>query len=95
MAAYHQIYDLVLDRKRRKNVLLFLTTEGGSADTGFRIARCLQGTYTLYGRRVRLLQECRYADLHRSPTSGCRRVASLSRVMLATAPKTKPLALRR
>jgi Serine dehydrogenase proteinase len=44
----NQIYSLVLARKRRKNVFLFLTTEGGSADTGFRIARCLQGTYTRF-----------------------------------------------
>src|SRR5256885_1405856 len=40
---------------RRKNVLLLLTTRGGDADAGFRIARCLQTHYTklsvyIYGR---------------------------------------------
>lgn len=32
-------------RKRRKNVMLFLTTDGGSADVAYQIARCLQLCY--------------------------------------------------
>ena len=33
------------DRKRRKNVVFLLVTEGGSADAAYRIARCLQALY--------------------------------------------------
>lgn len=35
----------VVERKRRKDVLLILTTEGGDANAGFRMARCLQFCY--------------------------------------------------
>jgi hypothetical protein len=35
-------------RKRRKNVFLILITVGGSADCGFRIARCLQECYDTF-----------------------------------------------
>ena len=33
-------------RTKRKNLLLFLTTEGGDADTAYRIARWFQDAYT-------------------------------------------------
>lgn len=35
----------VTERKRYKDVLLILTTEGGDANAGFRMARCLQSCY--------------------------------------------------
>ena len=38
----------VCARKRRKNVVLILVTEGGSADSAFRIARCLQECYETF-----------------------------------------------
>jgi hypothetical protein len=40
-----QFMGVVSSRKRRKNVLLFLTTEGGSADSAFRMMRFLQASY--------------------------------------------------
>lgn len=40
---------LVIERKaRQQDVLLILTTEGGSADAAFRMARCLQSCYRRY-----------------------------------------------
>lgn len=36
----------VRDNKTRKNALLYLSTFGGSADTAYRVARCLQAAYT-------------------------------------------------
>ena len=36
---------LIRDKKNRKNVLFVLTTYGGSADSAYRIARCLQAQY--------------------------------------------------
>lgn len=38
--------ELVGGRKRRPNVVLFLTTEGGSADAAFKMMRCLQSKYS-------------------------------------------------
>src|SRR5690606_8617876 len=37
---------LVAGRKRRRNVILFLTTEGGRADAAFRMMRFLQSSNT-------------------------------------------------
>jgi len=39
------VMGVVSSRKRRKNVVLFLTTEGGSADSAFRMMRFLQANY--------------------------------------------------
>ena len=36
---------MISKRERRKNVVIFITTEGGSADSAFRIMRCLQAHY--------------------------------------------------
>ena len=44
----HDLIKLVVGRKRHPSVLLILTTEGGSADAGFRIARCLQSCYSRF-----------------------------------------------
>ena len=37
-----KVIDLCNMRKRRSNVVLFLTTQGGDAAAAYRIARCLQ-----------------------------------------------------
>jgi hypothetical protein len=42
------ISELTRKRRRRANVLLILVTEGGDADAGFRIARCLQEKYARF-----------------------------------------------
>jgi hypothetical protein len=39
------LIEQVAKRQRRSNVVLFLTTEGGVADSAFRIMRCLQSNY--------------------------------------------------
>lgn len=44
----HDLIKLVVARKRQPAVFLILTTEGGDADTGFRIARCLQSCYSRF-----------------------------------------------
>jgi ClpP class serine protease len=36
---------VLTERKKRKNVLLLLVTEGGDPDAAYRIARCLQDRY--------------------------------------------------
>ena len=41
----NKIIDLCRNRKRRKNVLFILVTEGGDADACYRIAKCLQESY--------------------------------------------------
>lgn len=43
-----RIVDMARSRKRRKNLVLFLTTSGGDADVAFRIARFLQCTYSKF-----------------------------------------------
>lgn len=40
-----QLMRIVAQRPRRKNIVLFLTTEGGLSDSGFRIMRFLQSRY--------------------------------------------------
>lgn len=40
-----KIIDACIGRRRRKNMLLILITEGGSADVAYRIARCFQEKY--------------------------------------------------
>ena len=40
-----KLVTLVQGRKRRKYVLLVLVTSGGTAESAYRIARCLQGAY--------------------------------------------------
>ena len=40
-----ELLDKVAKRKRRDNVLLVLVTQGGSAESAYRIARCLQEAY--------------------------------------------------
>lgn len=42
------VLKLILGRKRRKNVTLILVSEGGIADAAYKIARCLQKSYTSY-----------------------------------------------
>ena len=37
--------DAILSRRRRENVLLVLVTQGGSAESAYRIARGLQESY--------------------------------------------------
>jgi ClpP class serine protease len=37
-----------MDRKRRKNAILILVTEGGDPDAAYRIARCFQEHYELF-----------------------------------------------
>ena len=39
------VVDLCESRRRRKNVLCMMVTEGGDADVAYRIARCLQSKY--------------------------------------------------
>jgi Serine dehydrogenase proteinase len=39
------VIDLVEKRKRRENIVVLITTEGGSADAAFKIMRCLQANY--------------------------------------------------
>jgi hypothetical protein len=41
----NEFIKLVCARRRRGNVALIITTEGGNADCAFRIARCLQASY--------------------------------------------------
>lgn len=41
----HELIRLVVKRKRHPDVLAILTTEGGDADAGFRMSRCLQSCY--------------------------------------------------
>jgi hypothetical protein len=41
----YRLIDLVCNRRRKPFVYLILVTEGGSADAGFRMARCLQSSY--------------------------------------------------
>jgi hypothetical protein len=44
--SHSDIHSLIRSRcRRRPNVLLFLTTDGGSADVAYQIARCLQRAY--------------------------------------------------
>jgi hypothetical protein len=40
-----EVIDSSLRRRRRENVLLFITTYGGDADAAYRIARCLRSRY--------------------------------------------------
>jgi hypothetical protein len=40
-----RIIELVSSRRRRKNVVLILVSEGGDPDAAYRIARCLQASY--------------------------------------------------
>lgn len=40
-----RLLDMCENRKRRKNVILFLTTSGGDGNVAYRIARCLQEKY--------------------------------------------------
>lgn len=40
--------DAVRARRRRSNALLILTTQGGSADSAYRLARCLQSEYSRF-----------------------------------------------
>ena len=47
--------------KRRQNLLLFLSTHGGSADGAFRIARCLQNRYHDGKLSVFIDSECKSA----------------------------------
>ncbi len=42
---YNMVVELVLERKRRKNVILVLVTEGGDPDIAYRIARTFQDKY--------------------------------------------------
>lgn len=43
---HHRVHQFLSARKRkRKNLILLLTTEGGDPDTTYRIARCLQNIY--------------------------------------------------
>ena len=44
----HQFVRDCCSRQRRKNVLLILSTLGGSADSAYRIARCLQRSYACF-----------------------------------------------
>jgi hypothetical protein len=44
----HDLIKLVVARKRHPAIFLILTTEGGDADAGFRIARCLQSCYSRF-----------------------------------------------
>lgn len=39
------VIKMVTSRKRRKNAIVIIVTEGGSADSAFRIARCFQACY--------------------------------------------------
>ena len=41
----NKIIELCRNRKRRKNILFILVTEGGDADACYRIAKCLQESY--------------------------------------------------
>jgi hypothetical protein len=43
-----RVIKLVLERHRRANVMVVITTEGGSADQAFRMARCFQACYSKY-----------------------------------------------
>ncbi len=43
--ADHELIDLVKEYQSKPNVFVFLTTDGGSADAAYRIARCLQQKY--------------------------------------------------
>lgn len=54
----------------KANVVLLLTTLGGSADSAFRIARCLQNTYC--GGKVILFVDT-YCKSGRPPGARCRR----------------------
>ena len=42
------VIDICEERNRRKNVILILVTEGGSAHAAYRIARCLQALYNRF-----------------------------------------------
>lgn len=39
------LIEQVIERKKKKNIMLFMTTSGGSPDAAYRIARCLQREY--------------------------------------------------
>lgn len=41
-----QVLEVIKGRKRRKNVMLLLVTEGGSADAAYKVVRFLQKNYT-------------------------------------------------
>ena len=44
---HHFVQDFLKKRKiKKKNLVLFVTTEGGDPDSTYRIARCLQGIYS-------------------------------------------------
>jgi hypothetical protein len=43
-----ELFDCMRCMRRRENVTLILVTEGGDADAGYRIARCLQDNYAKF-----------------------------------------------
>ena len=43
-----QVLRCCIARKRRKNAILLLVTEGGDPDAAYRIARCFQEHYTIF-----------------------------------------------
>jgi hypothetical protein len=46
------LYRVLATRRRRKNVILILTTRGGDPHVAYRIARCLQTTYKTVTRKT-------------------------------------------
>ena len=39
--------DEIINRKKKKNLMLFMTTSGGNPDAAYRIARCIQREYQI------------------------------------------------
>ena len=50
-----KIISLCASRKKRRNVLLIIVSEGGDADVAYRVSRCLQSTYTPGGKFICLI----------------------------------------